>query len=291
METLLPATPRPPEGAVASVLDLVEQKGGEPLIVGGAPRDMLLRGNWPRDMDIEVRLPEEDLLALADEFRKFGKVESFPYGILRLETGDNSLDLAPPREEIYRGPGPFGHRDFEAKIDHTLSPGESVVRRDLTINAIAWDRARGQWVDPLGGREDLSGGIARPCSENFFFDPVRFVRLLRFLFAYGLAMTPELENNLHRFNLTKLSHYHILRDALRVAFFPWIRSFFELTGCHNIPLPPGLVGLDFLGEIPSVEIHPDKGSLLKEARARGVGGEELEKFRQFLGLSKKSLKL
>jgi tRNA nucleotidyltransferase (CCA-adding enzyme) len=66
---------------------------------------------------------------------------------------------------------------FHTSPDVTLE--EDLVRRDLTINAIA--RADdGTLTDPYGGQRDIEQRIFRHVSDAFAEDPVRILRVARF---------------------------------------------------------------------------------------------------------------
>ncbi len=65
-------------------------------------------------------------------------------------------------------------------------------RRDLTVNAIARSLGTGELADPTGGREDLAAGRLRAVSERSFVDdPLRTVRIARFVSELGFAVTTE----------------------------------------------------------------------------------------------------
>lgn len=73
-------------------------------------------------------------------------------------------------------------RRGEATLAETIQ--EDLGRRDLTINALAWDPLSGELVDPWGGVEDARRGIVRLVGEGgdrLREDPVRILRACRFL--------------------------------------------------------------------------------------------------------------
>jgi tRNA nucleotidyltransferase (CCA-adding enzyme) len=70
---------------------------------------------------------------------------------------------------------------------------QDLARRDLTINAIA-QRPDGTLVDPYGGEQDIRDRVLRHVSPAFAQDPVRVLRLCRFLaqFAHwGFSVAQE----------------------------------------------------------------------------------------------------
>ena len=137
-------------------------------IVGGAVRDALL-GMPVQDRDwVVVGATPEDMLAKG--FRPVGK--DFPV-FLHPETQE---EYALARTERKTAPG---YRGFVFHTSPDVNLEDDLVRRDLTINAIA--RAEdGSLVDPYGGQRDLQARVFRHVSDAFLEDPVRILRLARF---------------------------------------------------------------------------------------------------------------
>ena len=149
-------------------------------IVGGAVRDELLgQPADDRDWVVTGASPQQMLDA---GFVPVGK--DFP--VFLHPTTHEEYALA--RTERKTGPGYHGF-SFHAAPDVTLE--EDLVRRDLTINAIA--RAEdGTLVDPHGGRRDIAARVLRHVSEAFAEDPVRILRLARFAARWpDFTVAPE----------------------------------------------------------------------------------------------------
>src|SRR6202008_661986 len=85
-------------------------------------------------------------------------------------------EYALARTERKTGPG---YRGFEVYAAPDVTLEDDLVRRDLTINAIA-QQEDGTLVDPYGGQRDLRAKVLRHVSEAFAEDPVRILRLARF---------------------------------------------------------------------------------------------------------------
>ncbi|HPG94482.1 MAG TPA: multifunctional CCA addition/repair protein, partial [Dokdonella sp.] len=86
-----------------------------------------------------------------------------------------------------------GYHGFAFNADPSVTLEEDLERRDLTINAIAEDDA-GHLVDPYGGARDIEARVLRHVSPAFAEDPVRVLRVARFLarFAsYGFSIADE----------------------------------------------------------------------------------------------------
>jgi len=140
----------------------------ETYLVGGAVRDRLL-GLPVRERDWVVvgSTPEE---MLARGYQPVGR--DFPV-FLHPETRD---EYALARTERKTG---HGYTGFATCSDPGITLEQDLLRRDLTINAMA-ETASGTLIDPYGGREDLENGVLRHVSPAFAEDPVRILRIARF---------------------------------------------------------------------------------------------------------------
>ena len=142
-------------------------------LVGGAVRDLLLgRAHGDRDYVVVGATPG-DMVALG--YKPVGK--DFPV-FLHPDTGE---EYALARTERKTGPGYHGFA-FHAAPDVTLE--DDLARRDLTINAMARDEA-GALIDPYGGEKDLRERALRHVSPAFAEDPVRILRIARFLARFA----------------------------------------------------------------------------------------------------------
>jgi len=136
--------------------------------VGGAVRDELL-GLPVKDRDwVVVGATPQDMLAQG--FVAVGR--DFPV-FLHPQTHE---EYALARTERKTAPGYTGFA-FHAAPGVTLE--QDLIRRDLTINAMARDEA-GAIIDPHDGRADLAARVLRHVSPAFAEDPVRILRVARF---------------------------------------------------------------------------------------------------------------
>ncbi|CAI8162917.1 MAG: Multifunctional CCA protein [Cellvibrionales bacterium UBA7375] len=141
-------------------------------LVGGAVRDSLL--NYPsseNDWVVVGATPEQ----MADQgFKPVG--QDFPVFI----HPTSSEEYALARTERKSG---HGYKGFEFYTSIDVSLEEDLIRRDLTINAMAQDTA-GNIIDPFGGQKDLEKKRLRHVSEAFTEDPLRVLRVARFAARY-----------------------------------------------------------------------------------------------------------
>lgn len=152
--------------------------GSQVFLVGGAVRDALL-GLAVADRDYVVVGSNPEAMIRAG-FLPVGK--DFPV-FIHPPTG---YEYALARTERKSAKGYAGFQ-FYAEADVSLE--QDLLRRDLTINAMALptsvdlhdlDAVRQQVIDPFGGQVDLKQGIFRHVSSAFSEDPVRILRVARF---------------------------------------------------------------------------------------------------------------
>ncbi|MFP1909172.1 multifunctional CCA addition/repair protein [Lonsdalea quercina] len=151
-------------------------------LVGGAVRDGLLHQPVTERDWVVVGATPETLLTLG--YQQVGK--DFP--VFLHPTSREEYALA--RTERKSGQGYTGFI-CNASPDVTLE--EDLLRRDLTINAIAQDED-GSLIDPYGGQRDIESKQLRHVSDAFGEDPLRVLRVARFAARYahlGFKIAPE----------------------------------------------------------------------------------------------------
>lgn len=141
--------------------------------VGGAVRDRLL-GRSVTEVDwVVVGATTEQMLELG--YRPVGA--DFPV-FLHPQTGE---EYALARTERKSGRG-YGGFTFHASPEVSLE--EDLIRRDLTVNAMAEDD-HGRLIDPYHGQRDLKARVLRHVSPAFAEDPLRVLRVARFAARYA----------------------------------------------------------------------------------------------------------
>ncbi|MBJ7310118.1 multifunctional CCA addition/repair protein [Rugamonas sp. CCM 8940] len=149
-------------------------------VVGGAVRDALLGVPFQDHDYVVVGATPEDMLRQG--YRPVGK--DFPV-FLHPQTQE---EYALARTERKTAPG---YRGFVFHTSPEVTLEQDLVRRDLTINAIA-RAADGTLCDPFDGQGDLRRRVFRHVSEAFAEDPVRILRVARFAARYpDFTVAPE----------------------------------------------------------------------------------------------------
>jgi tRNA nucleotidyltransferase (CCA-adding enzyme) len=192
-------------------------------LVGGAVRDRLLNLEvTERDWVVVGATPEEMLTA---GFQPADR--AFPV-YLHPQTGE---EYALARTEVKTA---AGYKGFQVDYGPQISLEQDLLRRDLTINAMAMDE-NGDLIDICGGREDLDNGMLRHITSAFCEDPVRLLRIARFaakLGCWGFRVahpTHALMKKMARSDeLLSLSAERIWREMSRALATPQPWRFFEV---------------------------------------------------------------
>lgn len=169
--------------ALLRALDVLRAGGHLALLVGGSVRDVLLARPPGGAFDVATDRSPRDVMGL------FGRVEpiGLPHGtVLVLEDGVR-IECTTLRTE-----GVYTDARRPSSVSFTRDPLEDLARRDLTINAMAWDPATRRLFDPFGGLGDLDACVLRAVGDprdRFTEDALRPLRVARF--AAVLGMTPE----------------------------------------------------------------------------------------------------
>lgn len=150
--------------------------------MGGAVRDALL--GWPvYDNDwVVVGATPDDMRRRG--FKPVGR--DFPVFL----HPDSAEEYALARTERKSG---HGYSGFEVYASPDVTLEEDLLRRDLTVNAIA-QGMDGSLVDPFDGQGDIEKRVLRHISQAFSEDPLRVLRTARFLARYaplGFSIAPE----------------------------------------------------------------------------------------------------
>jgi tRNA nucleotidyltransferase (CCA-adding enzyme) len=223
------------------------------LVVGGSVRDFLL-GHTPKDFDLEVQhLSEAEVV---EKLAPHGTVEKVgaSFGVFKLTTLEkNTYDFSLPRLDNKTG---AGHKNFSIQINPDLPFSISAARRDLTINALAWDPHKKILLDPFGGKNDLENQCLRHINLQFGEDPLRPLRLLQLSSRLGFRIHPEtlsicqrLKKNFHlgllpkerieeeflKFLLKGQHHRLALQEFEKTG---WLSFFPEIQALHQLPQDP-----------------------------------------------------
>ncbi len=175
-------------------------KWGKVYLVGGTVRDALI---GKRNIDLDFCVERNAIRA----------------GRLIADVFDGSFYILDETRGAARAIIP--HKGNLVDVDFTPLVGKTIVedleQRDFTINAMAIDLENpGQIIDPLNGKKHLQENQLVSCGEDSFRnDPVRCLRAVRFIDAYNLEYSKEIENGIKgHVNLLKETSPERIRDEI-----------------------------------------------------------------------------
>ena len=219
---------------------IVDGMGLEAYVIGGYVRDYYLCRPCT-DIDVVVvgsgiKVAE----ALASELKT--NVSVFKnFGTAMLHADGMEVEFVGARKESY------SHDSRKPHVE-TGTLRDDQLRRDFTINALAWSLNSGRFgelVDPFGGMQDMEDCIIRtPCDPDVTFsdDPLRMMRAVRFASQLGFDIAPEtfeaIERNCERIKI--VSRERIIAEINKIVMSPVPSIGFELmdmTGLLPLVFP------------------------------------------------------
>ncbi len=173
---------------VSQIIETLQANGFEAYAVGGCVRDSIL-GRIPDDWDITTSATPQETKQL---FRK-----TFDTGI---EHGTITVLLEKEAFEVttYRVDGKYEDSRHPSEVTFTRSLKEDLLRRDFTINAMAYNDTEGL-VDIFGGMEDLRNQVIRCVGDaraRFGEDALRILRAVRFAAQLGFEIEEETQQGI-----------------------------------------------------------------------------------------------
>lgn len=170
---------------VKNIITRLEQNGFEAYAVGGCVRDSLL-GLKPNDWDVTTSAPPEKAEQCFDGFKIIET--GLKHGTITL-----IVDSMPVEITTYRVDGEYSDNRHPNEVRFTKSLKEDLMRRDFTINAMAYGNSSGI-IDYFGGMDDLDRKVIRCVGspeKRFGEDGLRILRALRFSSVLGFSIEDE----------------------------------------------------------------------------------------------------
>ena len=199
---------------VNTIIHTLQEHGYEAYAVGGCVRDSVL-GREPEDWDITTSALPEETKAL---FRR-----TFDTGI---EHGTVTVLLDKEGFEVttYRIDGKYEDSRHPKKVKFTRNLREDLLRRDFTINAMAYNDKDGL-IDIFGGMEDLNAGVIRCVGnavERFSEDALRILRGVRFAAQLGFTIEEATEEGMRKLapTLQNISAERIQAELVKMLVSP-----------------------------------------------------------------------
>ena len=199
---------------VKYIIGTIQAAGFEAYAVGGCVRDSIL-GREPNDWDITTSARPEEIKALF----KYTVDTGIQHGTVTVLVEKENFEVT-----TYRIDGEYEDGRHPKNVAFTDSLTEDLRRRDFTINAMAYNEARGL-VDVFGGTEDLEKGIIRcvgAAEERFGEDALRMLRAIRFSAQLGYTIEAQTLRAIHRLapSLARISAERIQIELVKLMVSP-----------------------------------------------------------------------
>lgn len=167
---------------VLYIINKIESAGHEVFVVGGAIRDILI-GKYPNDYDLTTSAKPTEIIELFEKSILTG----VKHGTVTIPINGSNYDIT-----TYRVESEYINKRAPEKVSFTKDIYEDLLRRDFTINSIAYNPKKGL-VDPFNGLEDLNKRTIKTVGnpdERFDEDALRMLRAIRFATTLNYNLDP-----------------------------------------------------------------------------------------------------
>ncbi|MGD0665763.1 MAG: polynucleotide adenylyltransferase PcnB [Rhabdochlamydiaceae bacterium] len=238
------------------VIQTLQQAGHVAYLVGGSVRDLLL-GISPKDYDMSTSARPEEIKSL---FRSQCLLIGRRFRLAHIRHGRKVFEVSTFRA---------GDPESDALIvrdNEWGTPEQDVMRRDFTINGLFYDPSTETVIDYVDGYPDLQKKYLRTIGQpylRFKQDPVRMIRLLKFVARFNFEIDPATNVALAECcpEILKSSQARIFEELLRMLESGASELFIDLMHEHRflelltpafaqfLTLPDGEDVLDLLYEV------------------------------------------
>jgi len=197
------------------IIKRLEEEGHEAYAVGGCIRDSLL-GEQPQDWDICTSAQPEEVMVCFKDYPVIAT--GIKHGTVTVRLNHRSYEVT-----TYRRDGVYLDNRRPESVAFVSSLKEDAARRDFTVNAMAYNSAKGL-VDYYQGCSDLKAGIIRcvgNADERFREDALRIIRAMRFASVLGFVIEKDTALSMRR-NKELLSR--VSRERINVELCKLLRG-------------------------------------------------------------------
>lgn len=218
---------------VRQIINTLQEHGYEAYAVGGCVRDSIL-GRIPDDWDITTSATPPETKRLFQRTFDTG----IEHGTITVLIDKDAFEVT-----TYRVDGEYEDSRHPKEVTFTRSLKEDLLRRDFTINAMAYNDKEGL-IDIFGGIDDLSSKTIRcvgTAKERFSEDALRILRAVRFAAQLGFEIEEETKKGIIELapTLANISAERIQVELIKMLVSPnpeLLRTAYEL-GITKVILP------------------------------------------------------
>lgn len=199
---------------VNMIINTLQSQGYEAYAVGGCIRDSIL-GRTPEDWDITTSAMPEETKALFSHTFDTG----IEHGTVTVLVGQEGFEVT-----TYRVDGKYEDGRHPSEVTFVRNLREDLLRRDFTINAMAYNGQDGL-IDIFGGLQDLEQGVIRcvgDAASRFSEDALRILRGIRFAAQLGFEIEEQTREGMRLFapKLQKISAERIQTELMKMLLSP-----------------------------------------------------------------------
>ena len=208
----------------ADLINRLNQAGFSAYLVGGCVRDLLL-GSEPHDYDLTTNARPE---AIKQVFSDLTTIDTgIKHGTVTVVYDKQNYEIT-----TFRSDGEYQDHRHPDSVKYSDNLYDDVIRRDFTINALAWHPDEGL-IDHVGGLNDLQNNRLRAIGDpekRFNEDSLRILRAIRFSAAYGFSIDPDTARAMIKLkkNLKYVSVERIFSEFTRILTSQWAGEVFWL---------------------------------------------------------------
>lgn len=201
---------------VKTALKILEDSGFDSYVVGGCVRDLML-GIEPHDYDITTPAMPSDVKNIFSNYKIIDT--GIEHGTVTVIIGKMPLEIT-----TFRVDGEYEDNRHPTKVEFVSNLELDLMRRDFTINAMAYNDKNGL-VDLFGGIEDIKNKVIRCVGnpdERFTEDALRMLRAIRFAVRFDCAIDKETMCSLlaHKSLLKNISVERISSELTKTLSYP-----------------------------------------------------------------------
>ena len=203
-----------PKAAATDIARRLQQAGHTAYFAGGCVRDELL-GLDPHDYDIATSAKPSEVQKLFPHTQAVGA----HFGVILVMEHGRAFEVATFRSD---------HEYIDGRRPEMVTfstPEEDAERRDFTINGMFHDPVADQFIDFVGGREDLASQTLRAIGDpvaRFREDKLRLLRAVRFSARFGYQIDPATWNAIkaHAADIHAVSAERIREELVKILAHP-----------------------------------------------------------------------
>ena len=175
-------------------INILIQNGYKAYAVGGAVRDGYLMRDIS-DVDVTTSATPNEVIEVFSGYTVIPT--GIKHGTVTLLIDNDAIEIT-----TFRSESVYEDNRHPKSVEFVSNVESDLMRRDFTINAMAYNDAEGL-IDPYGGRSDCDSKIIRAvgnAEERFQEDALRILRALRFASKLGFTIEKETSKAIFKYS-------------------------------------------------------------------------------------------